>query len=369
MGFTSREKMVQMGVHDMIWGRLTDRMIVEDGGTTSFKTYVHPRIEPEIAFLLKRELVGTITPVQALSAVEAVAPAVELIDSRYQAFKFSLTDVVATTRRRPDSSSGQARPISTFPIRDIVVQRLAGPRRVHGGDSRPSVALAGCRRALCSRSGRASAAGMAGHGGWGKPCRSAQAGTLRRMRGAEPRPLFIQRWGVATMPIAIIHLMEGRDDKKKARAIEAVTKALVESLDAKPETVRVILLGSRPTGDCGQTRRRASRRFFGSELAAETRRPEIRAVHTTLTIDPSTPALCDKGGDDLGEKTHDSTIRGRLFSLSEGCDCVVPDADVHPRLRQRRPALRIQHGDHGIRGVVALAVRLHDIPRRHRGLV
>ena len=32
---------------------------------------------------------------QALSAVEAVAPAVELIDSRYQAFKFSLTDVVA----------------------------------------------------------------------------------------------------------------------------------------------------------------------------------------------------------------------------------------------------------------------------------
>jgi 4-oxalocrotonate tautomerase len=44
------------------------------------------------------------------------------------------------------------------------------------------------------------------------------------------------------MPIAIIHLMEGRDDKKKARAIEAVTKALVESLDAKPETVRVILL-------------------------------------------------------------------------------------------------------------------------------
>ena len=44
------------------------------------------------------------------------------------------------------------------------------------------------------------------------------------------------------MPIAIVHLMEGRDDEKKARAIEAVTKALVETLDAKPETVRVILL-------------------------------------------------------------------------------------------------------------------------------
>ena len=102
MGFTSRDKMVQMGVHDMIWGRLTDAMIVEDGGSTSFKRYVHPRIEPEIAFLLKRELVGTVTPLQALSAVEAIAPAIEVIDSRYKAFKFSLTDVVADN----SSSSG-----------------------------------------------------------------------------------------------------------------------------------------------------------------------------------------------------------------------------------------------------------------------
>ena len=44
------------------------------------------------------------------------------------------------------------------------------------------------------------------------------------------------------MPIAIVHLMEGRDDEKKARAIEAVTQALVESLEVKQETVRVILL-------------------------------------------------------------------------------------------------------------------------------
>ena len=44
------------------------------------------------------------------------------------------------------------------------------------------------------------------------------------------------------MPIAMIHMMEGRDDEKKARAIEAVTKALVESLEVKIETVRVIVL-------------------------------------------------------------------------------------------------------------------------------
>ena len=102
MGFTSRAKMVQMGLNDMIWGRLTSDMIVEDGGSISLKRYVHPRVEPEIAFLLKKDLAGEVTPLQALAAVEAVAPAMELIDSRYENFKFSLEDVVADNA----SSSG-----------------------------------------------------------------------------------------------------------------------------------------------------------------------------------------------------------------------------------------------------------------------
>ena len=95
MGFTSRAKMIQMGIDDMIWGRLTDQMVIEDGGTISMADYVHPRVEPEIAFLLDRPLAGTVTGAEALAAVEAVAPAMEIIDSRYRNFKFSLADVVA----------------------------------------------------------------------------------------------------------------------------------------------------------------------------------------------------------------------------------------------------------------------------------
>lgn len=102
MGFTSRAKMVQMGVSDLIWGRLTSGMLVEDGGTVSIAKYVHPRVEPEVAFLICRPLSGQVTAPQALAAVDAVAPALEIIDSRYQAFKFSLTDVVADN----SSSSG-----------------------------------------------------------------------------------------------------------------------------------------------------------------------------------------------------------------------------------------------------------------------
>jgi 2-oxo-3-hexenedioate decarboxylase len=102
MGFTSKAKMVQMGLSELIWGRLTDGMLVDDGGTLAFARYVHPRVEPEVAFLLKRPLAGRVSSVEAAAAVEAVAPALEIIDSRYENFKFSLTDVVADN----SSSSG-----------------------------------------------------------------------------------------------------------------------------------------------------------------------------------------------------------------------------------------------------------------------
>jgi len=95
MGLTSRAKMTQVGVAEVIWGRLTDAMRLEEGGTLHLDRYVHPRIEPEVAFLLKTELSGEVSPLEAMAAVAAVAPAMEVIDSRYRNFKFSLADVIA----------------------------------------------------------------------------------------------------------------------------------------------------------------------------------------------------------------------------------------------------------------------------------
>ena len=95
LGFTSRAKMIQMGVDDLVWGRLTDQMLIEDGGAISMSSYVHPRAEPEIAFLLSKPLGGNPSVPEALAAVAAVAPAMEIIDSRYENFRFDLCDVVA----------------------------------------------------------------------------------------------------------------------------------------------------------------------------------------------------------------------------------------------------------------------------------
>jgi 2-oxo-3-hexenedioate decarboxylase len=77
-------------------------MLIEEGMATSFARFVHPRAEPEIAFVLKKPLSGHVTAAEALASVEAVAPALEVIDSRYQDFKFTLPDVIADNA----SSSG-----------------------------------------------------------------------------------------------------------------------------------------------------------------------------------------------------------------------------------------------------------------------
>jgi 2-oxo-3-hexenedioate decarboxylase len=89
MGLTSRAKMAQMGVDQVIWGRLTDAMRVADAGTVDPGRFIHPRVEPEVAFLLTGRSGAFPT------AVQAVAPALELIDSRYADFRFTLPDVIA----------------------------------------------------------------------------------------------------------------------------------------------------------------------------------------------------------------------------------------------------------------------------------
>jgi 2-oxo-3-hexenedioate decarboxylase len=95
LGFTSKAKMEQMGVHDMIWGRLTSDMQFQNGGDLQKSKFIHPRAEPEIAFLIKEDITELVTLETASNFIESVAGAIEIIDSRYENFKFSLEDVIA----------------------------------------------------------------------------------------------------------------------------------------------------------------------------------------------------------------------------------------------------------------------------------
>lgn len=95
LGFTSRAKMQQMGVSDMIWGWLTDSMLYKAGDQLPMHKFIHPRAEPEICFVTSKEINKTIPLSEVKDYISSLAVAIEIIDSRYENFKFSLEDVVA----------------------------------------------------------------------------------------------------------------------------------------------------------------------------------------------------------------------------------------------------------------------------------
>jgi 2-oxo-3-hexenedioate decarboxylase len=96
LGLTSRAKQLTMGVGQPIVGFLTDAMHLHPGNQAQvLAAAAQPRIEPEIAFRLGRDLDAPLTWWTAMQAIDAVAVAAEIIDSRYAGFGFRLPDVVA----------------------------------------------------------------------------------------------------------------------------------------------------------------------------------------------------------------------------------------------------------------------------------
>ena len=114
LGLTSRAKQERMGVDTPFVAWLTDVMVLAAGDPVPQDRLIHPRLEPEIVFVMGRRLEGPgVTAAQALAAVDIVCAGAEVIDSRYTDFRFSAGDVVADnassgffvtgpTRRSPD---------------------------------------------------------------------------------------------------------------------------------------------------------------------------------------------------------------------------------------------------------------------------
>ena len=53
LGLTSRVKRQALGIHEPVFGRLTSGMVVPHGGALALDELIHPRAEPEIAFLVR----------------------------------------------------------------------------------------------------------------------------------------------------------------------------------------------------------------------------------------------------------------------------------------------------------------------------
>lgn len=96
LGLTSRAKQRRMNVDAPLTAWLTDAMILPAGERVPRDKLIHPRAEPEIVLVLGRDLKGPgVSAATALCAVDRVLGGIELIDSRYTDFRFTLSDVVA----------------------------------------------------------------------------------------------------------------------------------------------------------------------------------------------------------------------------------------------------------------------------------
>jgi len=96
IGLTSLAMQNMLGVSEPDYGHLLDSMVIENGGAASVERLLQPKVEAEIAFILKEDLKGpNVTALDVIQATEYIVPALEIVDSRVQDWKIKLPDTIA----------------------------------------------------------------------------------------------------------------------------------------------------------------------------------------------------------------------------------------------------------------------------------
>lgn len=85
IGLTSKAMQASSSVDQPDYGYLFDDLVLDDGATVEVSDFCAPRVEPELAFVLKEPLSGPgVGLLDVLRATEFVVPCIEIIDARVQ---------------------------------------------------------------------------------------------------------------------------------------------------------------------------------------------------------------------------------------------------------------------------------------------
>lgn len=96
LGVTSRAKQIQVNISGPTYGFLRAEHAIDVGAPLDTSELIAPRAEPEIVFTLGRDLAGPhVTASQVLAACSGVSVGLEILDSRYRDYKFTIADVIA----------------------------------------------------------------------------------------------------------------------------------------------------------------------------------------------------------------------------------------------------------------------------------
>ncbi|GAB6983990.1 2-keto-4-pentenoate hydratase [Nocardioides pyridinolyticus] len=129
VGLTSAAMQRLLGVVEPDYGHLLDDFFYLEHAPIPVSRFVQPRIEPEVAFVLKRSLSGPgVTAHEAIAAVDFVLPALEIVDSRIEDWKIGLFDTIAD-----NASSGAVVLGSTPTPLSAVDLRLSGAVMTRNG--------------------------------------------------------------------------------------------------------------------------------------------------------------------------------------------------------------------------------------------
>ena len=96
IGLTSKAMQAALSVFEPDYGYITDQMMVLEGDTLSLGELIAPKVEAEVAFVLKEDLPGPgVTVSRVLQATAGVLPALEIIDTRIKDWKIKIQDTIA----------------------------------------------------------------------------------------------------------------------------------------------------------------------------------------------------------------------------------------------------------------------------------
>jgi 2-oxo-3-hexenedioate decarboxylase len=122
LGVTSRAKQAQVGVHEPVRGYLAAADALDLGEPLVVARHIQPRAEPEIVFIMGSDLAGpSVTSSAVLAATASVAVGIEVLDSRYLDYKFTMPDVVADNTSAGRYLVGSAVPAAGLDLRLIGV--------------------------------------------------------------------------------------------------------------------------------------------------------------------------------------------------------------------------------------------------------
>jgi 2-keto-4-pentenoate hydratase len=94
LGYTSRPMRLQMGIDAPNFGPLTDAMLLPSGSDVA-ADLIQPRVEPEVALRFGQPLAGDVTLDEVLAATADACACLEVVDSVFTDYRFSLEDNTA----------------------------------------------------------------------------------------------------------------------------------------------------------------------------------------------------------------------------------------------------------------------------------